>query len=376
MAKQKPDETEEPKGSSDQELTQKYFETNKAHHYNFEEFRGDYKVSTGSKILDTVIGGGFSSGLIRFTGATESGKTAEALEIQKLFLETVSESKGIFIKAEGRFSPEVQERSGIKFVYSPADWVAGTSLVFECNIYEVVFDWLRQLILNPKNKTRYHIIIDSMDGLIPKDALEKTTGDAAKVAAGAVMTSDFLKRTNLALGKRGHQCIIMSQIRAEIRASQYAAKDKNKLGGASGGNAASHMPDWVLEFMRPKQDDMILQNPSGTISSSNKPIGRVANIKIWKSTNDTTMIPVSYPIKFGRIGKSAIWKEREIVDLLLQWGFFEKKGAWFNSDEKLSEYLGGAIIKTQGINNLYDALEKDEELCKKLEEFCDINILA
>lgn len=372
MAKTKNNETEE-KLPEDQALTKKWLDSNKEFHYNYEEFQGNYKVSSGSKILDTVIGGGFSSGLIRFVGPTESGKTAEALMVQKNFLESIPESKGIFIKAEGRLSDDMKERAGINFVHRAEDWVNGTSLVVECNIYEVIFDWLRSLILT-KGKTKYSIIIDSMDGLIPKDALDKTTADAPKVAAGAVMTSDFLKRTNLGLSKRGHQCIMMGQVRAEIRASQYAKVDKNKLGGASGGNAAVHFPDWVFEFLRPRQEDFILPK-DGEISSSNKPIGRMAKLKIWKSTNDTTMVSVSYPIKFGRTNGRSIWKEREIIDLLVQWEFFQKKASWFNSDEKLTEFLGEEI-KIQGMNGLYGLLENDQELSNKLEKFCDEHILG
>lgn len=359
--------------TTDKDRTKQFFNASKDYHYNYEEFKGDYKVSTGSKIFDEITGGGFSSGLIRFVGPTEAGKTAEALEIQGNFLNTVEDSKGVFIKAEGRLSESMKERTKIKkFVYDPDEWEVGTCLVFECNVYEVVFDWLRDLIKNEK-KFRYNIIIDSMDGLIPKDALEKGTADAAKVAAGAVMTSDFLKRTNLGLSKRGHQCIMMGQVRTEIRASQYAAKDRNKLGGASGGNAAVHFPDWVIEFMRPNNDDLILLDDKLNVSSTNRPIGRMAKLKIWKSTNETTMIPVSYPIKFGRKNGSSIWREREIIELLLGWGFLIKKGSWFYSDEGLTEFLSKEI-KIQGLTKLYKLVEEDSDLLNNLEEFCETEI--
>lgn len=357
---------------SDKATTKKYFESNREFHYNFEEFRGDYSVSTGSKILDQVVGGGVSSGLIRFVGPTESGKTAEALEIQGNFLKTVENSKGIFVKAEGRLSDTMKERTKIKFVHDPEEWEVGTSLVFESNVYEVVFDWLRLLIKNEK-KIRYHIIIDSMDGLIPKAALDKGTEDAPKVAAGALMTGDFLRRTNLGLSKRGHQCIMMGQVRAEIRASQYIAKDRNKLGGASGGNAAVHYPDWVFEFIRPNNDDFILPDPKSNIGANNRPIGRMAKIKICKSTNETTMIPVSYPIKFGRKNGKSIWVEREVVDLLMAWSFLEKKGSWIKSEKSLTEFLGEEF-RIQGLDNLYNEVEKNPELYKKFNKFCDKEI--
>ena len=68
--------------------------------------------------------------------------------------------------------------------------------------------------------------------------------------------------------------------------------------------------------------------------------------------------------------------EREIVDLLLQWGFFEKKGSWFSSSEELTQSLElEEPIKVQGIESIYELLEKDSELTDKLNEFCDNNIL-
>ena len=374
MAAKAKKKEEEDKLPFDQQLTELYFKANKKFHYNYEEFRGDYKVSTGSKIFDDITGGGFGSGLFRFVGGTESGKTSEALELQQNFLETVSDSKGIYVKAEGRLSDGVKERTRLKFVHDPKDWTNGTTLVFECNIYETVFDWLRKLILeNPEKKegppTRYHIIIDSMDGLLPTAALDKSTADAAKVAAGAVMTSDFLKRTNLSMAKKGHQCIIMAQNRATIQINQYAGVDKNKLGGASGGNAAVHFSDWIVEFLRPNQSDMILPK-EGPISVTNRPIGRMAKVKIHKSTNDMSMITAAYPIKFGRKHGKSIWVEREIIDLLVQWGYFEKKGSWYNNNESLPFEM-----KAQGIDKLYGLLEKDEELTKELDIFCKENIL-
>ena len=55
-----------------------------------------------------------------------------------------------------------------------------------------------------QTKKGFGVVIDSMDGLLPQSELEKRTSDAAKVAAGALMTSDFLKRVSLGMCKFGH----------------------------------------------------------------------------------------------------------------------------------------------------------------------------
>lgn len=359
---------------SENEYAKNWLKSNKDYHFNFDEFRGGYKVSTGSMIFDEIIGGGLGSGLIRFCGDNESGKTSEALEIQTNFLKTVENSKAVYVKAEGRFSTEMSEKTGVKYVYDADEWDYGTCLVLESNIYEKVFSFLRGLILNKKSKTRFNIIIDSMNGLLKLDDVDKKEEDAMKVAGGAVLASDFLRRTNLGLGKRGHQCIILSQRRKDIKINQYEKTDRNKLGDSSGGSALSHYPDWTFEFLRSNDSDKITPNSSEKPGPTNKPIGSIAKVKILKSTNDTTSISFSYPVKLKVKGRSSVWKEREIIDFLLAWEHLEKKGSWINTDEKLTKFLGEEI-KVQGINSLYSLLEGNPDLTLKLEHFCRENIL-
>ena len=57
---------------------------NKKYHYNDAETQ-DYKVSTGSLNLDLALGGGMPSGVHRFTGINEGGKTSCALSIAREF---------------------------------------------------------------------------------------------------------------------------------------------------------------------------------------------------------------------------------------------------------------------------------------------------
>ena len=102
---------------------------NKKFHYNdFEEL--DYKIPSGSLNLDLALGGGLPAGVHRFTGVNEGGKTSEALEVMKNFLKTVPNARGLYVKAEGRLSPDMQKRSGVEFTSSPEDWADGNCFVF------------------------------------------------------------------------------------------------------------------------------------------------------------------------------------------------------------------------------------------------------
>ena len=107
-------------------------------HYNFKE-DVYYKVSTGSLILDIRTGGGIMPGLHRFCGINEGGKTSEALEVVKNMLTKVENSKAVYVKSEGRLDPEMEKRTGVKFVKNAEEWKTGTCFVLECNVYETVF---------------------------------------------------------------------------------------------------------------------------------------------------------------------------------------------------------------------------------------------
>jgi len=362
------------------EFMSKFFKSNKDFHYNYEECADSYLVSTGSMILDQCMGGGLSSGLQRFIGCNEGGKTNEALHVMLNMLDTVENTKGLYIKAEGRLSKAIQERSGLNFVQDPEKWDIGTCLVWDCNIYDTVFDGLRELLRNNPDKEKFCIVIDSMDGLLPKSDLEKTTSDAAKVAAGASLTSDFLKRGSPGMGKFCHMCIKISQVRSTIKTSQYAASDPNNQTNSSGGNAALHYPDWIINFERRNQADLILQDQKARPSPENPIIGHYAKVHIQKSTNESTGMRIRYPIKHGRSDGKSIWIEREIIELLLMWNFIEKSASWFKFDEELIKYLDDRGIelqeKYQGMKALYDLLENNEEVTKAMHLFIAENVFA
>lgn len=371
-AKKKEEKESKTLGSS--EFAEQFFKGNKEHLYNLEEESEEYLVSTGSMILDNKIGGGLGSGMHRFVGVTEGGKSSAALEVMRNMLKEIPNAKGLYIKAEGRLSQNIQFRSGIVFTKNAVEWEVGKCLILESNIFDTVFDFIRGLLKNNPNKEKYCIIIDSMDGLIPLGDLQKNTSDAPKVAGGAVMTSDFLKRVSLGMSKFGHMCIMTSQQRSKVSIDPYAKQDNNNTTNSTGGNALLHFADWIFEFQRAFKADKILEKPDAPIGPDNKQYGHLAKVLICKSSNETTGELVRYPIKYGRTDGTSIWIEREVADLLFMWGFFEKGGAgWFTVDNELIEYVkkNGKEFpeKIQGMKNIYSLLENDTELFDLLKDF-------
>jgi RecA/RadA recombinase len=327
-------------------------------------------VSSGSLQLDLQLGGGFGPGLHRFVGINEGGKTSEALEVMKNFLNEIENSKGFYIKAEGRLSPEMQKRSGVKFVFTPEEWVAGTCFVFESNIYETVVDAMRQLVSKNEEKTKFCFLLDAVDGLIAKNDMDKSFEESSKVAGGAVIAATFMKKLSIALAKRGHMAIFISQVRADIKLDPYS-KAPVRQTSATGGNALLHFANWILEFEPRFKGDLILKSATDKIDlEKNRPLGHWAKVTVKKSPNEKTNLSIPYPIRYGRTGGKSIWIEKEIVDLLLAWELVTKSGAWFAPSEDFIQLLAEQGLsfpeKIHGEAALFKVVEEDEQLCKFL----------
>lgn len=345
-----------------------FLKENKEHHYNYEETI-EYKVSSGSLNVDFELGGGLGPGLHRFIGMNEGGKTSEALEVMKNFLK-LPNCRGVYVKAEGRLPREMRDRSGVPFALAEDNWEDGTCFVFESNIYETVLDLMRVLISNNKNKTKYCFILDSLDGLIMKDDLKKDFQDAHKVAGGALLGAKFMQKMSIALAKRGHMAIFISQVRADIKLDPYSRAPIRQT-TATGGNALLHFANYILEFEPRFKKDLILESPTQPIDKDkNKILGHNVKITVKKSPNEKTNYTLQYPIRYGRVGGTSIWVEKELIDMLYGWEYVHKRGAWISVDESFLKLLkeNGFEFpeKIQGEPKLSRALEEDPKLTEFL----------
>lgn len=329
---------------------------NAKYHYNdYEEL--NYKIPTGSLNLDLALNGGFCSGAHRFTGVNEGGKTSCALAVAKNFQKHFEkDGMVIYVKSEGRLSPELLQRCGI-------DQSPDKFFKFDCNVYEKVFELLRELISNNPDNKKYLFIIDSVDALCRLADYNKAFEDSEQVAGGALITSVFLKKVILPLTKMGHMLILTSQVRVEVATNPYASRGGPKVKQA-GGNAIKHYANYICEFQERYSTDIMFTNPSATrIEDKGDPIGHYCKIVFRKSVNEKTGAQVRYPIRYGRSDGNSIWIEKEIIDLLKNWGFLEQKGAWISVDEELLNNLKKEGFdfpeKVQGEQKLLDFLESD-----------------
>ena len=365
--------TKEKEVTKSSDVLGSFLKQNQNDHYNFEE-AVDYKVSSGSLQLDLHLGGGLGPGLHRFVGMNEGGKTSSALSFMKNFLEKIPKGKGFYIKAEGRLSNDMMQRSGIKFVFSAEEWQDGTCFVFESNIYETVVDVMRQLVAKNDEGNVYYFLLDSVDGLISKGDLDKSFEDSNKVAGGAVIAANFMKRLSIGLAKRGHMAVFISQVRADIKLDPYS-KAPVRQTTATGGNALLHFANWILEFEPRYKGDLILQNPADNKIdiNSNPIIGHFAKVTVKKSPIEKTNLTIAYPIRYGRTNGNSIWVEKEVVDMLYVWEFINKKTSWITVTEEFKELLAENNLelpeKIQGNDNLFKLIEENKELLSFLTSY-------
>lgn len=333
-------------------------ENQKYHFNNFNE--EEYKISSGSLNLDLALGGGLPAGAHRFTGVNEGGKTSCALTVAKNFQSNFGKNgMVVIIKSEGRLSKEMLKRSGV-------DTDPEKFFVLDCNIFEKVFEFIRDLVFNNEDGKKYMFIVDSVDALCRINDIDKPFAESEQVAGGALVTSVFLKKMVLPITKMGHMMILTSQVRIEIPSSAYAARGGPKVKQA-GGNAIKHYANFILEFEERYNNDIMWENPSASkLDDKGNPIGHYCKIRFRKSINEKTGAQVRYPIRYGRTGGNSIWLEKEIIDMMYLWGFIEKKGAWISFDEELLKELESKSLecpeKIQGDNKLLDLLESNGKL--------------
>ena len=330
---------------------QSYLKDHKDEHFNFEK-EEHYVVSSGSLLLDIEMSGGIRPSIIRASGVSEGGKTSCALSFAKNFQETIKNSMVVYIKSEGRLSPEMLDRSGLNTSEEKL-------FIYKSNIFESVLQLMRELIMNNPTDCKYFFIIDSMDAMVPKKDMDRSFEDSDKVAGGSVLSSNFLKKMALGLSTKGHICFMISQVRSKVSINQYEKTDP-KLTNASGGNALLHYSDWILEFQPRYGGDTIPPK-------EDKPEGHYCKIVFRKSSNEKTGTVVRYPIKYGRTGGKSVWVEYEVLLMLLQWKMAEAKGAWIIVAEELIKELKEAGLemdsKHQGMDNFRKYLERETEIC-------------
>ena len=283
-------------------------------------------ISTGSIGLDVALGvGGVPRGRItEIFGAESSGKTTLAIHV----IAEAQKQGGVcaIIDAEHAFDRFYAEQLGVDVNNL---WIA------QPDNGEQALEIAEQLINSGAVDV---LVIDSVAALTPKAEIEGEMGDK-NVGLQARLMSQAMRKLTGAISRTRTCCIFINQTREKI-GNMYGPAQTT-----TGGNALKLYSTVRIEIA-----------PSSLIKDSeDKPLGRVAKVKVVKNKVAPPFKKAEFDIMFGE----GISKAGEIIEYGVELGIIKKSGAWFSyGDSKIG----------QGKEGVRKMLNDNPELMAELEE--------
>lgn len=329
--KSKTTETEEPKiDQIEAILAEKEFKGLHLGSRSGDEIKRADIISTGSFFFDQVLGGGFrSSCWARTYGPEESGKTSQGLAWGRRWQDFYGERGVVVIfNAEGRIHKDLIDRSGL-------DTSKERFRIIDSNKSDFIYTMIDRLVSDNPNGFAYYFMVDSTDACERTVDIGKNLGESEKIGGSATILSAAGKRLSLVFSVTGHTLYMTSQTRDKVNTHGPGAGGKQ----ASGGNAPKFYSSLTGQVVKHWSDFSIRE----TSDPKSKEIGRMVNIKLEKTPNETTGTVVAFPVKYGHIG--GIWREYEAFLMCKMGGNLTDKGSGsFEFNEKYVEELKAAGI--------------------------------
>ena len=282
-------------------------------------------ISTGALTLDAALGvGGIPrSRVTEIFGPESSGKTTLALSI----VAHAQKEGGVaaYLDAEHAIDPGYARRIGVNIdemlISQPdcgEDALSIADLLVRSNAVDVV-------------------VVDSVAALVPRAEIEGEMGDSF-VGLQARLMSQAMRKLTGAIGRSRCACIFINQIREKIGV-MFGSPETT-----TGGRALKFYSSVRLDIRR----IATIKDPQGVTT------GIRAKVKVVKNK----VAPPFREAEFDIMYDEGISAEGAIVDLGLEQGIIDKKGAWFSMGEMR---LG------QGRDAVREMLKNDPTLCKKIE---------
>lgn len=281
-------------------------------------------IPTGALGVDIALGvGGLPRGrVVEIFGPESSGKTTLMLHV----IANAQKGGGLaaFIDAEHALDPAYAKKLGVNL---------DDLLVSQPDSGEEALSICETLA---RSNALDVIVVDSVAALVPKSELEGEMG-MATMGMQARLMSQALRKLTAILNKAKTTCIFTNQLREKV--------------GVMFGNPETTPGGKALKFYASVRLDIrrkdTLKDPAGNA------IGNVTRVKVVKNK----VAPPFTEAEFEIIYNHGINKEGSILDVGVQTGVVEKKGAWLQ--------FNGELIG-QGKDAARQALAEKPELAKKI----------
>ena len=283
-------------------------------------------IPTGALALDLALGvGGLPRGrVVEIFGPESSGKTTLMLHV----FASAQKAGGLaaFIDAEHALDPAYAKRLGVNL---------DDLLVSQPDSGEEALTICETLV---RSNALDVIVIDSVAALVPKAELEGEMG-MATMGMQARLMSQALRKLTAVISKAKTTCVFTNQIREKV--------------GVMFGNPETTPGGKALKFYASVRLD--IRRKDTIKDATGNSIGSHVKVKVVKNKVAPPFTEAEFDILFNH----GINKEGSILDVGIDAGVVEKKGAWLQ--------FNGELIG-QGKDAAQKAMVEKPELAQKIVE--------
>jgi recombination protein RecA len=259
-------------------------------------------IPTGALAIDLALGiGGVPRGrVVEIFGPESSGKTTLMLHV----IANAQKLGGLaaFIDAEHALDPAYAKKLGVNL---------DDLLVSQPDSGEEALSICETLA---RSNALDVIVVDSVAALVPKSELEGEMG-MATMGMQARLMSQALRKLTAILNKAKTTCIFTNQLREKV--------------GVMFGNPETTPGGKALKFYASVRID--IRRRDTLKDAAGNAVGNITKVKIVKNK----VAPPFAEAEFEIIYNHGINKEGSIIDVGLQQGVVEKKGAWLQFNGEL-----------------------------------------
>lgn len=284
------------------------------------------RISSGILTLDRILGkgaNGYGWARGRFHGIFGPSSAGKSTLVLTCIAEAQKEGLVVLVDSECAYDPSYAAKIGVDI---------DSLLIMNPSCSEEAFDAIESIIKS--NQVRM-VVIDSLDGLVPRNIVEASADDQF-MGLAARINNRFFAKMQILLHDNDCTLIVVSQTRDKI--GGYGNPET-----VNGGKALLFYATTRLEIRR---DEDIVKN--------GEKVGHIAKVITRKNRASNPQQTAFFRIDWG----SGVNKEKCILDIALAEGVVSKGGAWFAIDDR----------KIQGEEAFISELKNNDEFRNSIVE--------
>lgn len=309
-------------------------------------------ISTGSLLIDKILGGGIAFGRIcEVFGNEGAGKTSICLQVVAN------------CQAMGKKVAYLDVEQAVDLNYARDLGVDTESLIFsQPSSAEQCLEIACQLA---EVKEIGLIVIDSIGALVPQAEID---GEMSDVTVGLIarLMSKFLRKITPVLNESNCALICINQLRDKISTGFSMGPSETTTGGRA------------LKFFASQRLEL---KKTTAIKNKDEVIGSNVKLKAVKNKISRPMLTCVVPLIFGK----GFSPEDEVINLAIEYNIIDKAGGWFTThdgvrlqgQQKVADYYkdnpdAAADLKAKVVDaingNITEEYEVDPETGEIIEE--------